>query len=345
MLKNLNTPFFFNFLKKNKIIKNFYKSNIVVLKTLQIRKKNIIFDGNLKSECSIKIDEFMTNGRLEIKEGDFVEAFLSNIENRYGNVVLSRIKLKNYIFWKKIFLSDRKKTFIKGNVLKRVKGGYIINIDNFNCFLPFSCSDKKISNVNYYIDKNIYFSIVSFDFKKKNIILSRKVVILKVLKIKRKLFFSTAKPGFLIKGIIKTITNYCVFVDIGYLDCVIHFKNIMWGNYKYSNECFKIGQSIISIILKIDKKKWRIFLGIKQIFNPWKKIKIFRRFIKYGRILRINSYSIYVVLWKNMIAIARNYFKKKAFKFLKVNSYKKISIKKIDYKKKRLYFEFCRRRP
>ncbi|XXS36715.1 MAG: hypothetical protein ACSHUF_00280 [Candidatus Nasuia deltocephalinicola] len=334
---------FSNFLKKKKLIKKFYEKNIVILKILQINKKYIVLDGNLKSECFIKTSEFVENGVLEVKVGDFIEAFLINIENICNRIKISRSKYKRYIFWRKISFFFRKKLFIKGKVLNRIKGGYSISVMNFKCFLPFSCSDKKISNVGYYFNKYLYFCILNFDFLKKNIVLSRKVVISKIIKIKRKIFFKKVKPGFIIKGVIRGFTNYCIFIDIGYLDCLVFYKDLMWGKFRYFGDTIRIGKSIMGIVMKIDKIKHRVFLGVKQIFNPWiknKKIKSLVKFFKYVRILRLTHNRIYVILSKNLIALTYNKFGFKIFKILKINSYKRIEITSLNFKKKRINFRF-----
>ncbi|BEH03877.1 hypothetical protein NDNC_0430 [Candidatus Nasuia deltocephalinicola] len=333
MLNNNNFNLFLN--KKN-IINNIYKNNILFLKVLQIKKKYLIFDGNLKSECFIKISEFLKNSFLEIKEKDYVEVFLKNYENSFGKITVSRFKFLNYIFWKNIFFNWKNKIFIKGSILNRIKGGYFVLIKNFKCFLPFSCSDKKISNTQYYFNKNIYFLILNFNYLKKNIILSRKFVILKIFNLKKKIFFKKIFIGCIIKGIIKNITSYCMFIDTGYVDCICFFRNLTWGNYRYFNELFKIGQSILGIILKIDKKNFRIFLGIKQLFNPWNKINFLKNHIKYVRIIRINNNNIYIVICKNIISSISNFFNKKKNKYFKINNYLKIILNNFNFKRKRI---------
>ncbi|ALP69979.1 SSU ribosomal protein S1p [Candidatus Nasuia deltocephalinicola] len=329
------------FLKNKNLINKLYKKNIIISKILQIQKKFIIFDGNLKCEHFLKRNEFLNNKEiLEVKEGDYVELFLINIENNCNFIEISRKKLKNYIFWKKILIFYIKKKFIKGSFINKIKGGYSISINDFKCFLPFSCSDKKISNFSYYIGKKLYFLIFKVDFIKKNIILSRKIIINRVINIKRKIFFKNIKVGSLLKGIIKSINNYCIFIDIGYLDCISYYKDIFWGNYKYANEFLKIGQSLMALVLKIDKKNYRVFLGIKQIFNFWKYISKFKNSLKYIRILKLNNNSIYVVLCKNLMASIGNFLGKKTKKYLNINNYKRIKIKNFNYKKKRLTFNF-----
>ncbi|WP_259286155.1 hypothetical protein [Candidatus Nasuia deltocephalinicola] len=337
---NLN---FLNFLKSKSLIKDLYKKKIFIAKVLDIKKKFIIFEGNLKSEFSIKKKEFLSDkGIMNIKKGDYVEIFLVNSENDFNKIVSSRIKFLNFIFWNKIFkiLYKIKNNILKGSIVKKIKGGYTVFIDNFKCFLPHSCSDKKISNTFYYINKYLYFSIINFDKLKKNIILSRKILIENIINIKRKIFFNNIRVGDILKGVVKTIRSYCAIIDIGYLDCIIYSRNIVWGKYRFLNSFFKIGQAVFAIVLKIDRIKNRVFLGVKQIFNIQKKIHYFNGCLKYARIFKITTNNIYVIFAKNMIAFTNNWSGKNIFKFLKINDYKKIIIKGFNYKKKRIFFKF-----
>ncbi|WP_259292986.1 hypothetical protein [Candidatus Nasuia deltocephalinicola] len=333
---------FLNFLKNKPLIKDLYKKKIFIAKVLDIKKKFIIFDGNLKSEFSIKKKEFTHEETLNIKRGDYVEIFLINSENNFNRIISSRIKFLNFIFWNKIFkiLYKIKNNILRGVLFKKIKGGYTVFIDDFKCFLPHSCSDKKISNIFYYLDKYLYFSITNFDRLKKNIVLSRKILIEKIVNIKRKIFFNNIRIGDILKGVVKTIRSYCAIIDIGYLDCVIYSRNIVWGKYRFLNSFFKINQSIIAIVLKIDRIKNRIFLGVKQFLNIQKKIHYLNGFLKYARIFKITTNNIYVVFAKNMIAFTNNWSGKNIFKFLKINDYKKIIIKGFNYKKKRIFFKF-----
>ncbi len=333
---------FLNFLKNKPLIKNLYKKKIFIAKVLDIKKKFIIFDGNLKSEFSIKKKEFLSDDVLNVKKGDYIEIFLIDYENNFNRIISSRLKFLNFIFWNKIFkiLYKIKNNILKGTIFKKIKGGYTVFIDNFKCFLPHSCSDKKISNIFYYFDKYLYFSIINFDKLKKNIILSRKILIEKVISVKRKIFFNNIRIGDILKGVVKIIRNYCVIIDIGYLDCIIYSKNIVWGKYRFLNSFFKIGQSIAAVVLKVDKNKNRVFLGVKQFFNIQKKVYHLNGFLKYARIFKITTNNIYVVFAKNMIAFTNNWSGKNIFKFLKINDYKKIVIKGFNYKKKRIFFKF-----
>ncbi len=333
---------FLNFLKNKPIIENLYKKKIFIAKILDIKKKFIIFEGNLKSEFSINKKEFLFNDKINVKVGDYIEVFLVNSENNFNRIISSRTKFLNFIFWNKIFniLYKTKNNILKGNIIKKIKGGYIVCVDDYKCFLPHSCSDRKISNIFYYFNKYLYFSIINFDRLKKNIILSRKILIEKIVNIKRKIFFNNIKIGDILKGVVKTIRSYCAIIDIGYLDCVIYSRNIVWGKYRFLNSFFKIGQSVISLVLKIDKIKNRIFLGIKQFFNIQKKIQHLEGCLKYSRIFKITTNNIYVIFAKNMIAFTNNWSGKNIFKFLKINDYKKIIIKGFNYKKKRIFFKF-----
>ncbi len=333
---------FLNFLKNKPLIKDLYKKKIFIAKVLDIKKKFIIFDGNLKSEFSIKKKEFICEDNLNIRKGDYVEIFLINSENNFNRIISSRIKFLNFIFWNKIFkiLYKIKSNILRGILFKKIKGGYTVFIDSFKCFLPQSCSDKKISNIFYYFDKYLYFSIINFDRLKKNIVLSRKILIEKVVNIKRKIFFKNIKIGDILKGIVKTIRSYCAIIDVGYLDCIIYSRNIVWGKYRFLNSFFKINQSVIAIVLKIDRIKKRVFVGIKQFFNIQKKIQYLNGFLKYARIFKITTNNIYVIFAKNMIAFTNNWSGKNIFKFLKINDYKKIIIKGFNYKKKRIFFKF-----
>ncbi len=333
---------FLNFLKNKPLIKDLYRKKIFIARVLDINKKFIIFDGNLKSEFSIKKKEFLYDNLINVRKGDYIEVFLINYENNFNRIISSRVKFLNFIFWNKIFkiLYNIKNNILNGTIIKKIKGGYTVFIDSFKCFLPHSCSDKKLSNIFYYFNKSLYFSIINFDRLKKNIVLSRKILIEKVINVKRRIFFNNIKIFDILKGIVKTIRSYCAIIDIGYLDCIIYSRNIVWGKYRFLNSFFKIGQSMMGVVLKIDKNKNRVFLGVKQFFNIQKKIHYLNGFLKYARIFRITTNNIYAVFAKNTIAFTNNWSGKNIFKFLKINDYKKIIIKGFNCKKKRIFFKF-----
>lgn len=350
---NENKSFFEYFLKKNDIIKNVYKGNCILIRILKIKGNYLLVDGNLKSLSYINKNEFLSeNININYLLGKFFKVLIINLDNGYGNPVFSREKYFSRIFWKYISSSLKGKLNIAGILLSKIKGGFSVMMSKFKCFLPFSEVDKRILlNYNFYKNKKLFFNVINFNYKKKNIILSRKNLYHNYTCLNKLKLINILKIGNIIKGIVKGFSSYGVYVDLGSLDGLILLKNISWGPRKFSNEILEINKSISAKILNIDKVKKKIYLGIKQIFkNPWKNIfgRYKTGYLKYGRVFKITNNNIYIILelgvfsYIKKIKIIKNLKDKNYISKIKINDYLKIIINYINIKKKFIGFTIYR---
>lgn len=348
-----NNFFFENFLKKNNIIKDIYKGNSILIKILKIKGKYLLVDGNLKSLSYIKKDEFLSeNININYILGKFFKVLIINLDNSYGSPIFSREKYFSRIFWKYIYSSLKKKLNIAGVLLCKIKGGFSIMMSKFKCFLPFSEVDKRILlNYNFYKNKKLFFNVINFNYKKKNIILSRKNLYYNYTYWGRVKIINNLKRGNIIKGIVKGFSGYGIYIDLGYLDGLVLLKNMSWGPRKYANEILEINKSISAKVLNIDKINNRIYLGIKQIYkNPWKNIftKYKIGYLKYGRVFKITNDNIYIILelgvygYIKKIKTIKNLNDKIYISKIKINDYLKLIINYINVKKRFIGFKLYR---
>lgn len=345
-----NNSFFENFLKKNNILKNIYKGNCILIRVLKIKGKYLLVNSNLKSLSYIKKDEFLSeNINVDYILGSFFKVLIVNLDNGYGAPIFSREKYFSGIFWKYINFSLKYKLNVAGILSVKIKGGFSIIISKFKCFLPFSEIDKRILlNYNFYKNKKLFFNVINFNYKKKNIILSRKNLYHNYTYWGKIKLINTLKCGNIIKGIVKGFSSYGVYIDLGYLDALVLLKNISWGPKKYANEILEINKSISAKVLNIDKEKNKIYLGIKQIYkNPWKNIfnKYKVGYLKYGRVFKITNENIYVIFelgvfgYIKKMKIIKNLDDKTYINNIKINDYLKLIINYINLKKRFVGFE------
>ncbi len=257
---------------KNKNIKN---GSIIKAKIIKINKNNVIVDAKLKSESHIPIDEFKDiDNNLNIKKNDIIDVFIENIENGYGETILSYDKAKKHKSWLNLKKIYKKTENIQGIITNKVKGGFTVNLEGIKAFLPGSLVDiKPIKNYSDIEGKKLLFKIIKLDKKKNNIVVSRKAVILTINNNEREKLIKNIYEGIIVKGIVKNITDYGAFIDLGGLDGLLHITDMSWKRIKHPNEIITIGEKIKVKIIKFDKKNTRVSLGLKQLSeDPWKNI-------------------------------------------------------------------------
>ncbi|ASS47115.1 30S ribosomal protein S1 [Candidatus Nasuia deltocephalinicola] len=346
-MKN-NSNFFKLFLKKEKLINNIKAGSCILVKILKFKGKFILVDGNLKSFFFLKND-YIKENKYTFYKGKYIKVLIESLDDGNGVPKCSRNNYIIKIFWNYIKYCLKNFISITGVLLKKIKGGFSILLNKVKCFLPFSEVDKRILlNYHFYKRKEIRFNIISFNQKKKNIILSRKSLLYNFFYKKKVSLINFLKTGYIVKGIVKGISSYGFYVDLGYLDGLILNKNITWGPYKYSNEVIEINKGICAKILKIDKNKNRIYLGMKQIIkNPWKNIysKYKIGTIRYARVFRITNDNIYMIFEKGVFSFLKktkliNNFKDRLFlKNVKVNNYVLVYINYINTKRRFIGFK------
>ncbi len=263
----------FNELLQKKLIKkNIKNGNIIKGKIIKIKKHYVIIDAKLKSESFINIEEFKnTKGKLKIKKKDKVNVFIEFIEGGYGETILSREKAIKFKLWKILEKSYLSSKSITGIITNRVKGGFTVDLQGIKSFLPGSLVDiKPIKDPLLLENKELEFKIIKLDKQKNNIVVSRKAVILNENNNERKELISNIYEGIILKGIVKNITDYGAFIDLGGLDGLLHITDIAWRRVKHPGEILNIGDEIKVKIIKFDKEKTRVSLGLKQLTpDPW----------------------------------------------------------------------------
>ena len=240
----------------------------------EIGRKFIFLDLGLKSEGAIPIEEFKFTKEIDkIKVGSKVNVLLEKIENRSGDVVVSREKARKAQSWKKMEKAFETKELVTGYVISRCKGGFVVDVDSCLCFLPGSQVDlKPLKNTDHIIKTKQKFECVKLDKKRGNIVLSRRAILEKARDKDRKEILSKIKEGDIVEGICKNITEWGAFLDINGIDALLHITDISWSRINKPSELLSIGQNVRVKITKIDPETKKISVGIKQLTeDPYEK--------------------------------------------------------------------------
>ncbi len=337
----------FKKLFKKSIKKNIKLGSIIKGKIIKIKNNIVIIDAGLKSESYIPIDQFKNSeGKTNIKKNDIVELSIDKIAGEWGETILSRDKAKKYEIWNIIKKSYKNSLIIKGIINGKVKGGLTVDIEGIKAFLPGSLIDiKPIKNTLNLQGKKLEFKIIKLDEKKNNIVLSRKAVILSENNEERKKLLKNIKKGAILEGIVKNLTDYGAFIDLGIIDGLLHITDISWKRIKHPKEIINIGDKIKTKIIKFDKKKTRVSLGLKQLTkDPWNKInKKYPTKTKIkGKITNLTDYGCFIEIEEGiegLVHISEMDWKNKninPFKIFKIGDITKAIILNIDKKKRRI---------
>lgn len=264
-------------------------------KIVEITKDHIVVDVGLKSEGIVPIEEFSDPSQL-VLDGE-VEVLLDQPEDENGQVVLSREKAERLRQWEYIIEHCEEGSIVKGRVLRKVKGGLMVDI-GMEAFLPGSQIDnKRIKNLDEYIDKTFEFKILKINIDRKNVVVSRREL-LEAERISRKAeLLQTIKEGDMREGVVKNITDFGVFLDLDGIDGLLHITDMTWKRIKHPSEMVQLGQKLEVIILNVDRDKGRVALGLKQKeSNPWDEIE--RRYppgtrVK-GKIVNLLPYGAFI---------------------------------------------------
>ena len=250
--------------------------SIVTGVVLDVDKDWVTVHVGLKSEGVISLDEFRNNdGTLEIQSGDEVQVALEAVEDGYGETRISREKARKIGTWKKLEEALETGEFVEGKVLMRVKGGFSVEVDVVKAFLPGSLVDIRPAKEAPELENTVQeFKVIKLDYKRNNVVLSRKAVLEKINSAEKVELLKNLDEGQIVKGIVKNLTDYGAFVDLGGLDGLLHITDISWSRVTNPAEVLSLGQEIEVKILSFDKEKLRVSLGLKQIQNdPWETIE------------------------------------------------------------------------
>ena len=243
---------------------------------LDLDKEWVTVHVGLKSEGVIPLDEFKdVEGKVDIKVGDEIEVALEAVEDGYGETRISREKARKISAWKNLEEALETGEFVTGKVLNRVKGGFSVEVDVIKAFLPGSLVDIRPVKEAPELENTIQeFKVIKLDYKRNNVVLSRKAVLEQINSAEKVELLKNLEEGQIVKGIVKNITDYGAFIDLGGLDGLLHITDISWSRVVNPKEALNLGEEIEVKVLSFDKEKLRVSLGLKQIQNdPWEGIE------------------------------------------------------------------------
>ena len=243
---------------------------------LDVDKDYVTIHVGLKSEGIVSLDEFKSNdGDVTIKVGDEVEVALEAVEDGYGETRISREKARKISTWKMLEEALETGEFVTGKINNRVKGGFAVEVDVVKAFLPGSLVDVRPVKEAPDIENTIQdFKVIKLDYKRNNVVLSRKAVLEKNNSAVKIELLKNLEEGQIVKGVVKNITDYGAFIDLGGLDGLLHITDISWSRVSNPSEYLNVGEEIDVKVLSFDKEKLRVSLGLKQINNdPWENVE------------------------------------------------------------------------
>ncbi len=280
--------------------RDFKVGDIVTGKVVEVQEDYVLVDINYKSEGLIPISEFrVVDGQREIEMGSTVEVYIDRIENENGMVVLSKDKADMARAWTDISRAAESQEVIEGTVIAKVKGGLSVDI-GVKAFLPGSQIDlRPVRNIDSYIGKTYKFKVIKFNKKRGNIVLSRRALLEEERESLRSQTLDAMKEGSRVKGLVKNVTDYGAFIDLGGMDGLLHITDMSWGRVKHPSEVLNVGDEVEVVVLKFDNEKERVSLGMKQLHeDPWAiVVKSFPVGLKTkGKIVSLADYGAFVEL-------------------------------------------------
>ena len=255
------------------------QGEVIPAEVVRVDYNYVVVNAGLKSESFIPIEEFKNDrGEVDVKVGDFVSVAIESLENGYGDTVLSRDKAKRLAAWMNLEKALETGELVTGTVTGKVKGGLTVMTNGIRAFLPGSLVDTRpVKDTTPYEGKTMEFKVIKLDRKRNNVVLSRRAVVEASMGEERAKLLETLKEGAIVKGIVKNITDYGAFVDLGGIDGLLHITDLAWRRVRHPSEVLEQGQEITAKVLKFDQEKNRVSLGIKQLGeDPW--IGIARRY-------------------------------------------------------------------
>ena len=249
--------------------------SIVKGTVVSIDKDIVLVDAGLKSESAIPAEQFKNaEGELEIAIGDEVDVALDAVEDGFGETILSREKAKRHEAWVELEKAYDDKATIKGVINGKVKGGFTVEVNSVRAFLPGSLVDvRPVRDTTHLEGKELEFKVIKLDAKRNNVVVSRRAVIEAESSAERETLLANLEEGHEVKGIVKNLTDYGAFVDLGGVDGLLHITDMAWKRVKHPSEIVNVGDEINVKVLKFDKEKQRVSLGMKQMGNdPWQEI-------------------------------------------------------------------------
>ena len=275
------------------------QGEVITAEVVRVDYNFVVVNAGLKSEAYVPIEEFKDDrGEVTVKAGDFVSVAIESVENGYGDTILSRDKAKRLAAWMNLEKALETGELVTGTVTGKVKGGLTVMTNGIRAFLPGSLVDTRpVKDTTPYEGKTFEFKVIKLDRKRNNVVVSRRAVVEANMGEERAKLLETLKEGAIVKGIVKNITDYGAFVDLGGIDGLLHITDLAWRRVRHPSEVVQVGQELEAKVLKFDQDKNRVSLGLKQLGeDPW--VGISRRYPQgtrlFGKVTNITDYGAFV---------------------------------------------------
>ena len=272
---------------------------VITAEVVRIDHSFVVVNAGLKSEAYVPIDEFKNDqGEIEVEVGDFVSVAIDAVENGYGDTILSRDKAKRLASWLALENALESGEFVTGTVSGKVKGGLTVLVNGIRAFLPGSLLDTRpVKDMSPFEGKTMEFKVIKLDRKRNNVVLSRRAVVEASMGEERAKLLETLSEGAIVNGVVKNITEYGAFVDLGGIDGLLHITDMAWRRVRHPSEVVTVGQELTAKVLKFDAEKNRVSLGLKQLGDdPWMGVS--RRYPTgtrlFGKVTNIADYGAFV---------------------------------------------------
>ncbi|MFT0533318.1 30S ribosomal protein S1 [Castellaniella hirudinis] len=278
---------------------NMRSGEVISAEVVRVDHNFVVVNAGLKSEAYIPLEEFLNDqGELEVADGDFVSVAIDSLENGYGDTILSRDRAKRLSAWLQLEQALESGELVNGTITGKVKGGLTVMTNGIRAFLPGSLVDlRPVKDTTPYEGKTLEFKVIKLDRKRNNVVLSRRAVLEASMGEEREKLLENLHEGVVIKGIVKNITDYGAFVDLGGIDGLLHITDMAWRRVRHPSEVLSVGQEIEAKVLKFDQEKQRVSLGVKQLGeDPW--IGLGRRYPQgtrlFGKVTNLTDYGAFV---------------------------------------------------
>ncbi|MES2403843.1 MAG: S1 RNA-binding domain-containing protein, partial [Pseudomonadota bacterium] len=274
---------------------------IVTGTVVEIRPDVVVVNAGLKSEGIVPIEQFRNEaGELEVELGDEVKVALDAIEDGFGETKLSREKAKRSMVWDELEQAFEGQEAITGRINGKVKGGFTVDIRDVRAFLPGSLVDvRPVRDPGYLEGKDLEFKIIKLDRKRNNVVVSRRAVVESEHSEEREQLLEKLQEGAILHGVVKNLTDYGAFVDLGGIDGLLHITDMAWKRVRHPSEVVNVGDELDVRVLKFDRERNRVSLGLKQLGDdPW--VSITRRYPSgtrlFGKVSNVTDYGCFVEL-------------------------------------------------
>ena len=275
------------------------QGEVITAEVVRVDYNFVVVNAGLKSEAYVPIEEFKDDrGEVTVQPGDFISVAIESVENGYGDTILSRDKAKRLAAWMNLEQALESGELVTGTVTGKVKGGLTVMTNGIRAFLPGSLVDTRpVKDTTPYEGKTFEFKVIKLDRKRNNVVVSRRAVVEANMGEERAKLLKTLKEGAIVKGIVKNITDYGAFVDLGGIDGLLHITDLAWRRVRHPSEVVQVGQELEAKVLKFDQDKNRVSLGLKQLGeDPW--VGIARRYPQgtrlFGKVTNITDYGAFV---------------------------------------------------